>query len=228
MSETRSLLHWFKTKGNIKIKEKILHHASSVKECCHIALELYQNLPEKPYNVLIEKIKQINILEEEADTIQDELANEISRSILPPHIQEDLFRMVRRFDATANWVKTSTKNIHIGLDLKLDFPRELISYLFQLTDLTYKSAVLVVEMIELLGLDDQTILDKRIKIEKYERKADSVFYEAKENVLIMGKSENVSLVYLSLDTAKSLENASDMCSEAADFLYSLVMSGPVT
>jgi predicted phosphate transport protein (TIGR00153 family) len=228
MPETRSLLHWFRTKANIKVKEKILQHANSVKECCHVALELYHDLPDKSYEVLIEKIDQINKLEEEADTIQDELANDISRGILPPNIQEDLFRMVRRFDATANWVKTSTKNIHLGLDLKLDFPRDLISFLYQLTDLTYKSAILVVEMIELLGLDDQSILEKRIRIEKYEREADSIFYKAKENVLIMGKSENVSLVYLSLDTAKSLENASDMCSEAADFLYSLVMSGPVT
>ncbi|UCE12699.1 MAG: DUF47 family protein [Candidatus Heimdallarchaeota archaeon] len=228
MSETHSLLHWFRTKTNIRIKEKISQHAQYVEKTCQATLELYKQLPDKARDELTQQISRINKLEEEADKIQDELANDISRAVLPPNIQEDLFRMVRRFDAAANWAKTSAKNIQIGLDLELKFPNNLITLFYELAKLTYESAILVVEMIELLGVDDQGILEKRIKVEKFERNADGVFYKAKENALIMGKSENASLVYLSLDTAKSLENASDMCSEASDFLYSLVMSGPVS
>lgn len=228
MSETRSLLHWFRTKANLRIKEKISKHAQYVEKTCHVTMELYEQLPNKSRDKLTQHITQINKLEEEADKIQDELANDISRGVLPPNIQEDLFRMVRRFDAAANWAKTSAKNIQIGLDLELQFPTNLITFFYELAKLTHESAILVVEMIKLLGIDDQGILEKRIKVEKFEREADGIFYKAKENVLKMGKSENVSLVYLSLDTAKSLENASDMCSEASDFLYSLVMSGPVS
>ena len=202
-----------------------MKHAQVVQSTCKKAIEVYSLLKSNSLTTALETIEVINQFERDADSLQDELADLISRGLLPPDIQEDLFRIVRSIDSAANWVKTASKNIHLLIELDMSFPIIIIEYQHQLSELIYQSVVLVVEMIQYLGKNDKKVVEKRFEVEKLERAADEVYYKAKEQSLILGKKANSSVVFLALDTAKSLENASDSCAAASDYLYTIVTSG---
>ncbi|NHJ02905.1 MAG: DUF47 family protein [Candidatus Heimdallarchaeota archaeon] len=228
MSTERSLLIWFKSNRNLIVKEKLVNHATAVRKTCEESISLYKSIKHTSNEKLLQIISQISLNEETADKIQDELAEkEIIHGEFPANIQEDLFRMIRRIDEAANWVKTASKNANLMLNLKLNYPDPLIEYLIQLSEITRDSVILFIETLNLLGVNDQKILVKRNKIEKLERQGDDVYYLAKEAVLRLSDKLPNSVLFLSLDSAKALENASDACSKASDYLYSIVMAAPV-
>jgi len=146
---------------------------------------------EKLYN-------RISMQERSADHIQDELANEIARGILPPEIAEKLFRLVRLIDSTANWAKTAGKDLVLLTKLNIETPQY--------------SAIF-------------TILDNRQIVEDREREADTILFSAKEEILGLGEEVGFSVHYLLLDAAQCLENSSDSVSKAAEVLYTIVMLG---
>jgi len=228
MVEKRSLLHWFKTNKNIIVKEILIDHTEAVEKTCSESINLYKALKgELPQNP-IEIINRISTLEEQADQLQDILAErELIHGEFPPNIQEDLFRMIRRIDEAANWIKTASKNANLVLSLKLNFPDNLLDYLIQLSTITKESVEIFSKTLQFLGVDDAKVIKNRNKIEKLERQGDEVYYHAKETILKLGTQLDSAILFLSLDTAKALENASDACSKASDYLYSIVMAAPV-
>ena len=175
---------------------------------------------EKLYN-------RVSMQERSADHIQDELANEIARGILPPEIREKLFRLVRLSDKVANWAKTAGKDIVMLTKLKVDTQQfeSIFEYYEELIRLTVDSVKKFRKMCAALGRDDQIILDNRQIIEDREREADTVLFSAKEDVFGLGEELGFSVHFLLLETAQSLENASDAISAAADVLYTIVMLG---
>ena len=175
---------------------------------------------EKLYN-------RVSMQERSADHIQDELANEIARGILPPEIREKLFRLIRLSDKVANWAKTAGKDIVMFTKLKVE-PQQfesIFDYFEELIRLTVDSVKKFRKMCTALGRDDQIILDNRQIIEDREREADTVLFSAKEDVFGLGEELGFSVHFLLLETAQSLENASDAISAAADVLYTIVMLG---
>lgn len=175
---------------------------------------------EKLYN-------RISMQERSADHIQDELANEIARGILPPEIREKLFRLVRLIDSTANWAKTAGKDLVMltKLNIKTLQYSAIFDYLEEIARLSIDSVKVFRKMCAALGRDDQTILDNRQIVEDREREADTVLFSAKEEILGLGEEVGFSVHYLLLDAAQCLENSSDSVSKASEVLYTIVMLG---
>lgn len=229
MSSGHSLLHWFKEKENVFVKTKIKEHAVIVESTCKVSTKLYKALQEGKLSEIDSIIADIDSLEKKADSVQDELAEKeiIRGSTLPVKMQEDLFRMVRRVDETANWVKSASKNINLSVKLGIKIAEEAMENFVTLAEIVYKSSSIIVEIIDLLGIDDRSIIDKRNLIEQLEREADEVHYGVKEIILTLDSTESSSTFYLSHDISKALENSSDACSKAADYIFSIVMAGSV-
>ncbi|MHA2247021.1 MAG: DUF47 family protein, partial [Candidatus Hodarchaeales archaeon] len=108
MSEHKesSLLHWFRQRRNQVILKSLDMHNEKILDTLTACEELIKQMttPDLPR---VEKIfNRVNMLERSADHVQDDLANEIARGMLPPEIREKLFRLVRLADSTANWTKT--------------------------------------------------------------------------------------------------------------------------
>jgi predicted phosphate transport protein (TIGR00153 family) len=222
-----SLLHWFKQRRNQVILKSLDLHAEKILDTCLSCIDLVKHL-KNPELAQAEKLyKRVSMQERSADHIQDELANEIARGMLPPEIREKLFRLTRLADATANWTKTAGKNM--VMLVKLGFTSQdfepILDNFKELLQLTVESIRVFRKMIDALGRDDQSILDNRQVIEDREREADNVHYIAREEVLALNESLGFSVHFLLLDTAKNLENASDSITNAADVMYTIVMLG---
>ena len=230
MSEHKksSLLHWFRQRRNQVILKSLDMHNEKILDTLTACEELIKQMatPDLPR---IEKLfNRVSMLERSADHIQDDLANEIARGMLPPEIREKLFRLVRLADTTANWTKTAGKNMVMLVKLESDiiqFEDPIFNYFKALNKLTIESVRVFRKMCSALGRDDQTILDNRQIVEDREREADEIHFRAREEILGISNDVGFSVHFLLLDTIKNLENASDSITHAADVLYTIVMLG---
>lgn len=230
MSEHKksSLLHWFRQRRNQVILKSLDMHNEKILDTLTACEELIKQMatPDLPR---IEKLfNRVSMLERSADHIQDDLANEIARGMLPPEIREKLFRLVRLADTTANWTKTAGKNMVMLVKLESDiiqFEDPIFNYFKALNKLTIESVRVFRKMCSALGRDDQTILDNRQIVEDREREADEIHFRAREEILGISNNIGFSVHFLLLDTIKNLENASDSITHAADVLYTIVMLG---
>lgn len=230
MSEHKksSLLHWFRQRRNQVILKSLDMHNEKIFDTLTACEELIKQMatPDLPR---VEKLfNRVSMLERSADHIQDDLANEIARGMLPPEIREKLFRLVRLADSTANWTKTAGKNMVMLAKLESDmsqFEDPIFNYFKALNKLTIESVRVFRKMCSALGRDDQTILDNRQIIEDREREADEVHFRAREEILGITNDIGFSIHFLLLDAIKNLENASDSITHAADVLYTIVMLG---
>ncbi|MHA2225399.1 MAG: DUF47 domain-containing protein [Candidatus Hodarchaeales archaeon] len=227
MNEESSLLHWFKQRRNRIILRSLDTHTEKILDTLSALNELIDQL-KTPELSRVEKLyNRVSMQERAADHIQDQLANEIARGMLPPEIREKLFRLVRLADATANWTKTTAKSLFLLVKIEVELTQfdSIFSYLRELIQLTTESVKVFRKMCSALGRDDQTILDNRQIIEDREREADTVHLAAREEILTIREELGFSAHFLLIDSAKNMENASDSITHAADVLYTIVMLG---
>ena len=222
-----SLLHWFKQRRNQIILENLDQHIAKVLDTCSASLELIDHL-KSPDQSLAEKLyNRVSMQERSADHIQDDLADLISRGMLPPEIREKLFRLVRLVDTTANWMKSASKNLVMLVKLGVDTStfEHILDYMIELIRLTKEAVQVFRKMTAALGVDDQLILDNRQIICDREREADNVHFSVREEILAISEKQGFSVHFLLIDAARSLENSSDSITHAGDVLYTIVMLG---
>ncbi|MHA2238561.1 MAG: DUF47 domain-containing protein [Candidatus Hodarchaeales archaeon] len=222
-----SLLHWFKQRRNKVILKSLDQHVGKVLDTCTASIDLLE-LFKSPDQSKAEKLyNRVSMQERSADHIQDDLANQIAHGLLPPEIREKLFRLVRLTDKTANWIKSASKNLVMLVKLEIDTSEHshTLDYFLELVTLTIESVRVFRRMVNALGVDDQLILDNRQIIEDREREADEVHFAVREEILTISNKQGFSVQFLLIDAARSLENASDAVTNAADVLYTIVMLG---
>ena len=230
MSENRhesSLLHWFKQRRNQVILKSLDQHVAKVIDTCSAGLELLEHLKSSDQSKAEKLYNRVSMQERSADHLQDDLADLISRGMLPPEIREKLFRLVRLVDTTANWLKSASKNLVLLVKLGTDTSEfeEILDYMIELIRLTKEAVQVFRKMTAALGVDDQLILDNRQIVEDREREADNIHLAVREEILAIDDKQGFSIHFLLIDTARSLENSSDSITHAADVLYTIVMLG---
>ena len=222
-----SLLHWFKQRRNQIILENLDQHIAKVLDTCSASLELLDHLKSPDQSKAEKLYNRVSMQERSADHIQDDLADLISRGMLPPEIREKLFRLVRLVDTTANWFKSASKNLVMLVKLGVDTStyEHILDYMVELTRLTKEAVQVFRKMTASLGVDDQMILDNRQIVCDREREADNVHFSVREEILAIEDKKGFSIHFLLIDAARSLENSSDSITHAADVLYTIVMLG---
>jgi len=222
-----SLLHWFKQRRNQTILKSLDKHIAKVLDTCSASLELLDHLKTPDQSKAEKLYNRVSMQERSADHYQDDLADLISRGMLPPEIREKLFRLVRWVDTTANWMKSASKNLVMLTKIGVDTSsyEHILDYMTELIKLTKEAVQVFRKMTGALGVDDQLILDNRQIIEDREREADNVHFAVREEILMIDDKQGFSIHFLLIDAARSLENSSDAIANAADVLYTIVMLG---
>ena len=99
--EITSLLHWFKERRNQLILKSLDEHAGKLIDTGTACLELLNLLKSNDQSKAENLYNRVSMQERSADHIQDDLAHEIARGLLPPEIREKMFRLVRIADSVA-------------------------------------------------------------------------------------------------------------------------------
>ncbi|MCK4456042.1 MAG: DUF47 family protein [Thermoplasmata archaeon] len=171
----------------------------------------------------MEAIKRLDINETAADSIEDDIFEEISRGDMDPSARGDLMRLIRRVDSAADWAKAGSRNLEILIEIRARIKPILWMRFKEVTKLNVDSGRVLRQSLEALGVSDARVLRGRKEIDRFERKVDVLYYDLKKEML-RAVDDPKTVVVLN-DFLTALENASDSCAAAAEMLFIMVVSG---
>ncbi|UCE12265.1 MAG: DUF47 family protein [Candidatus Heimdallarchaeota archaeon] len=224
-NRSSSLIRWFKDRRNAIIKDSLIQHALKVIDLCQTGEDAIDSFLKNSEDSLEPIISRMISLERVADNLQDRLSLDITRGFFPSPIRQNLFRYVKHFDETANFLKNGIVDLNLFSTLQIDLPKKIFHLYTELFDVNHQSAKIVGNMVDKLGVDDNYILSWVKEVSILEKAADEAYFRIKEHALNLGKDSSFTEMYLILDVGRSWEIASDNANMAADFLKVIVKIG---
>jgi predicted phosphate transport protein (TIGR00153 family) len=171
----------------------------------------------------IDALHRLMMRENEADTVERELFNELSRGELESKEREDLMHLVRRVDLIADWAKVAGRNLQILIETEIHIPKEVWAEYKEMSKNTVDCARMLSKTVEAFGQDaDQVIIHAR-EVNRIEHVIDDLYYRTKK-ALVKSTADPRAVILLN-DFLEGIENASDYCKDAADILSILVLAG---
>ncbi|MCK4366634.1 MAG: DUF47 family protein [Thermoplasmata archaeon] len=222
MSES-GMLSWFRKRRESRAMQQTREHAKKVEDALveldkAIAAMMAGKKPQA-----MEAIKRLDINETAADSIEDDIFEEISRGDMDPSARGDLMRLIRRVDSAAGWAKAGSRNLEILIETRARIKPILWMRFKEVTKLNVDSGRVLRQSLEALGVSDARVLRGRKEIDRFERKVDVLYYDLKKEML-RAVDDPKTVVVLN-DFLTALENASDSCAAAAEMLFIMVVSG---
>lgn len=222
MSES-GMLGWFRKRRGSRAMQQTREHAKKVEDALveldkAIAAMIAGKKPQA-----MEAIKRLDINETAADSIEDDIFEEISKGDMDPSARGDLMRLIRRVDSAADWAKAGSRNLEILIETRARIKPILWMRFKEVTKLNVDSGRVLRQSLEALGVSDARVLRGRKEIDRFERQVDVLYYDLKKEML-RAVDDPKAVVVLN-DFLTALENASDSCAAAAEMLFIMVVSG---
>lgn len=222
MSES-GMLGWFRKRRGSRAMQQTREHAKKVEDALveldnAIAAMIAGRRPQA-----LEAIKRLDINETAADSIEDDIFEEISKGDMDPSARGDLMRLIRRVDSAADWAKAGSRNLEILIEIRARIKPILWMRFKEVTKLNVDSGRVLRQSLEALGVSDARVLRGRKEIDRFERRVDVLYYDIKKEML-RAVDDPKAVVVLN-DFLTALENASDSCAAAAEMLFIMVVSG---
>ncbi len=222
MSES-GMLGWFRRRRGSRAMQQTREHAKKVEDALveldkAIAAMIAGKKPQA-----MEAIKRLDINETAADSIEDDIFEEISKGDMDPSARGDLMRLIRRVDSAADWAKAGSRNLEILIETRARIKPILWMRFKEVTKLNVDSGRVLRQSLEALGVSDARVLRGRKEIDRFERQVDVLYYDLKKEML-RAVDDPKAVVVLN-DFLTALENASDSCAAAAEMLFIMVVSG---
>jgi len=217
------MLGWFRKRRGSRAMQQTREHAKKVEDALveldnAIAAMIAGRRPQA-----LEAIKRLDINETAADSIEDDIFEEISKGDMDPSARGDLMRLIRRVDSAADWAKAGSRNLEILIETRARIKPILWMRFKEVTKLNVDSGRVLRQSLEALGVSDARVLRGRKEIDRFERRVDVLYYDIKKEML-RAVDDPKAVVVLN-DFLTALENVSDSCAAAAEMLFIMVVSG---
>ncbi len=222
MSES-GMLGWFRKRRGSRAMQQTREHAKKVEDALVELDNAIAGMMAGKKPQAMEAIKRLDINETAADSIEDDIFEEISKGDMDPSARGDLMRLIRRVDSAADWAKAGSRNLEILIETRARIKPILWMRFKEVTKLNVDSGRVLRQSLEALGVSDARVLKGRKEIDRFERQVDVLYYDLKKEML-RAVDDPKAVVVLN-DFLTALENASDSCAAAAEMLFIMVVSG---
>ena len=222
MSES-GMLGWFRKRRGSRAMQQTREHAKKVEDALVELDNAIAGMMAGKKPQAMEAIRRLDINETAADSIEDDIFEEISKGDMDPSARGDLMRLIRRVDSAADWAKAGSRNLEILIETRARIKPILWMRFKEVTKLNVDSGRVLRQSLEALGVSDARVLRGRKEIDRFERQVDVLYYDLKKEML-RAVDDPKAVVVLN-DFLTALENASDSCAAAAEMLFIMVVSG---
>ncbi len=222
MSES-GMLGWFRKRRGSRAMQQTREHAKKVEDALVELDNAIAGMMAGKKAQAMEAIKRLDINETAADSIEDDIFEEISKGDMDPSARGDMMRLIRRVDSAADWAKAGSRNLEILIETRARIKPILWMRFKEVTKLNVDSGRVLRQSLEALGVSDARVLRGRKEIDRFERQVDVLYYDLKKEML-RAVDDPKAVVVLN-DFLTALENASDSCAAAAEMLFIMVVSG---
>jgi predicted phosphate transport protein (TIGR00153 family) len=164
-----------------------------------------------------ELFKDIEDLEHTGDEITHQIHLELSKNFITPFDREDIHRLASALDDIADYIHGSASRMDLYQVSLITPPiKELANLILQACQDLHKA---ILELRDLRNV--RVIADSCVRINSVENQADYVFDKA-VGELFMYEKDAVNLIKYK-EVLSALENATDMCEDAANVLESILV-----
>ena len=222
MSE-KALLGWFSRRKESVIASKTRDHVIKIVDTCVELDKAVGAALADDRTRAIDALHRLMLRENEADTIERELFNELTRGELESRDREDLMHLVKRIDLVADWAKVAGRNLQILIETEIFIPSELWAEYKESTKKTFDCARLLSKTVAAFGEDADGVIKGAREVNRMEHVIDDLYYRTKK--ALVKSTADPRVVILLNDLLAGVENASDFCKDAADILSVLVLAG---
>jgi predicted phosphate transport protein (TIGR00153 family) len=164
-----------------------------------------------------ELFKQINKLENKGDEITHQVHLELGKNFITPFDREDIHALASAIDDVADYIQGASNRMNL---YRID---DFNEHILKLSDLTLQACGDLEKAVrELKDLKNvRNIADSCIRINSIENQADYVFDRGVADLFLYEKDAIRLIKYKEIYQA--LENATDMCEDAADVMESILV-----
>ncbi len=161
--------------------------------------------------------------EEEADRIKKKIFDLLEEARMDPAVKEQLFYMVTRIDDIADWFKEAARELIIIP--YLETPQAIRDGLEKMVKLAVEAAEKTIEAYKKVLEGEGDVKDLVALVDELEEEADMVNLENRGKLLDLGyEIKPYTLAILLHDYNQDLEEATDACQNASDFLRALMVA----
>ncbi len=222
MSE-KALLGWFSRRRESVIASKTIDHVLKIVDTCVELDKAIGAVISDNRSGAIDALHRLMMRENEADTIERELFNELSRGELNPKDREDLMHLVKRMDLVADWAKVGGRNLQILIEIELHIPTDVWAEFKEISKNMVDCARSLAKTVEAFGEDADRVIKWARETNRIEHVIDDLYYRTKK--AMVKSTADPRVVILLNDFLEGMENASDFCKDAADIFSILVLGG---
>ncbi|MHA1450506.1 MAG: DUF47 family protein, partial [Candidatus Hodarchaeales archaeon] len=143
---------------------------------------------------------------------------------IPGKIREDLFRLIRRDERVADWIKVAGRNLEILVEVGIKIPEPILQRFSTIAARTLECSMALQECINYLGVDENKVIEAQKKVHRLEQRIDVLYFKTKKLIVSPQVAFDPRVIILFNDMLVGLENSSDNSKEAADLVISLLIA----
>ena len=207
---------WLTKRRELKIIDLSGKHVALVVDTVNEFFNALIDLQNGDVDSSLKGLARMSHAEEEADSLDRQIAVEATKGDLPPKDREDLLHLTRRVDYVADWTKDAGKNLELLINKGVKLSDDLLQKIVELTKLLKEAALTLQKAIINITTDIDAALEYVHKVEEREHAIDLRYYAIKETLFDYDFSPMETIVIR--DMANDIERASDLAEDAGDII----------
>lgn len=226
MIKTGSLIEYFKKKTAENVLIKSIKHAEKVQACVReldkgIEILLKDKNREKSQDIF----HNVDLIEDEADTLRREILADISKGELHPNIRTDLSHLIKRLDDVANCANGVARRMAtIPMTFWEQSSTETLDLISEMMKITVECGEYLDKIvIDLLG-ERKNVKEYNDQINRLEHDVDVLNIRLRESLQNTNYDINAFTVFTVGNTMDIIEAISDAMEFVADYIMLLLRS----
>ena len=214
---------WFTKRRESNVMDGTKEHVLKIVDTCEELENLINSAMAGNNEAAKQAYDRLDKNEKAADNIEIGLNESLAVGELPSKDREDLMHLVARMDQIADFTKSAARNILIVIDAEVVVPEKIWKYYSVLAGRVLDAAKEVKLCLDFLGEDDDQFLIHQRNVLRIEHENDELYFKIKKE-LMMSVAMDPRVMFVMRDIIHAMENATDNCKSAADFMHIIYTS----
>ncbi len=215
MSEdAKGLLDWFGKRKEGVVQDGMRAHALATLDCVTELGNTMRSMEAGDTAGASKAIERLYACEHEADTLEENLCNQLSLGELNPQEREDLLHFVKKTDAIANWCKEAAIHIQLARDVGAVIPMQIWTMFVSATSDLESEVNGLINAIKILTEGRDGIDGCIMQVKKQERSIDSAYMVIASAAF--GPNMDHRGTMITMRILDAIEEAADTCKGCAE------------
>lgn len=212
--DSAELLGWFGKRKEGVTYSGMRTMSLSVQDCVRELGLAVRSMAEGDSKAAGRAIDRLFQCEHEADSIEDELCNQISIGELSAQQREDLMHFIRKTDKIANWSKEAAIVIRLVDEIGMEVPARIWNMIAATVSDLESEVRSLIEALSQLGDEGEGVMASVTSVREAERTIDRSYFDL--NKAIFSSDMDPKAVIMMSRIVEDVEMAADTCKACSD------------